>query len=145
MLATFKGATNAESTVRVRPMARKVVDSTFRKILRHTTEILIAIILLVIICIPIAFALPMWIQHILLGLPKSDLAINPIAWIGSGGVFWITIFLGGASIILGYLYISRLLPKAETPEAPSETEEPTEEEEIEDIDDDISDTEESSD
>ena len=126
-------------------MARKVVDSTFRKILKHTTEIIIAIILLIIICIPLAFALPMWIQHALLGVPKSELSINPIAWIGSGGLFWIIVILGGASIIFGQLYISRLLPKSETAEAPSDAEEPAEEEEIEETDDDFSDMEESSD
>ena len=126
-------------------MARKVVESTFRKIIRHTTEIMIAIILLIIICIPLAFTLLMWIQHVLFGVPKSELSINPVAWIGSGGLFWIIVILGGASIILGQLYISRLLPKGETAEVPSNIEEPVEEDEIEETNDDISDMEESSD
>jgi hypothetical protein len=91
-------------------MAKKAVDSTLRRILNYTAEIIIAIILLVTICIPLAFTIPMWFQHVIFDVPRTELTINPAAWFGLDGTLWITLFLGLVSSTLGYLYILKMKP-----------------------------------
>jgi len=58
----------------------------------------------------------MWVQHVLLDTPLSDLLVNPNAWFGSGGTFWITIFLGIVAIALGYVMVLKLSPGGEEAE-----------------------------
>jgi len=96
--------------------AKNAIDSTFRRILAYTYEIILSAIILVIICLPLAFTVPMWVQHVLLGTPLSGLLVNPNAWFGSGGTFWITIFLGIVALALGYVMILKLSPGGEEAE-----------------------------
>jgi hypothetical protein len=91
-------------------MAKKAVDSTLRRILNYTAEIMISIILLVTICIPLAFTIPMWFQHVLFDVPRTELAINPANWWGLDGTLWVTLLLALVSLGLGYLYIIKLNP-----------------------------------
>jgi TRAP-type C4-dicarboxylate transport system permease small subunit len=91
-------------------VARKAVDSTLRRILNYTTEIIMSIILLVIICIPLVFVIPMWFQTIAFGLPRNELALDPVRWVGTDGAFWITLLLGLVSFMISYIYILRLKP-----------------------------------
>ena len=93
--------------------AKNAIDSTFRRILAYTYEIILSAIILVIICLPLAFTVPMWVQHVLLDTPLSDLLVNPNAWFGSGGTFWITIFLGIIATALGYVMVLKLSPGGE--------------------------------
>jgi flagellar biosynthesis/type III secretory pathway M-ring protein FliF/YscJ len=69
----------------------------------------------------------MWVQHVLLDAPLSDLLVNPNAWFGSGGTFWITIFLGIVAIVLGYVMVLKLSPGGEEAEE-VDSESPEEEE-----------------
>ena len=96
--------------------AKNAIDSTFRRILAYTYEIILSAIILVIICLPLAFTVPMWVQHVLLGTPLSDLFVNPNAWFGSGGAFWITIFLAIVAFALGYVMVLKLSPGGEEAE-----------------------------
>ncbi|MHA1135573.1 MAG: hypothetical protein ACTSSE_03725 [Candidatus Thorarchaeota archaeon] len=91
-------------------MAKKAVDSTFRRILSYTAEIIISIILLVTICIPLAFTIPMWFEHVFFDVPRTELAINPANWWGLDGTLWVTLFLGLVSLTFGYLYIIKMNP-----------------------------------
>lgn len=91
-------------------MAKKAVDSTFKKILTYTTEIIGSIILLVVICIPMAAAVPSWIQHVLFGTPTSEVLINPVAFFGVDGTVLFTIGLAVVAFILGYPMTMKLLP-----------------------------------
>ena len=91
-------------------MAKKAVDSTFRRILNYTAEIIISIILLVTICIPLAFTIPMWFEHVFFDVPRTELAINPANWWGLDGTLWVTLFLGLVSLTIGYLYIIKMNP-----------------------------------
>lgn len=108
--------------------AKNAIDSTFRRILAYTYEIILSAIILVIICLPLAFVVPMWVQHVLLGTPMSDLLVNPNAWFGSGGAFWITIFLGIVAIALGYVMVLKLSPGGEEAEDADSSKAPEEEE-----------------
>jgi len=108
--------------------AKNAIDSTFRRILAYTYEIILSAIILVIICLPLAFTVPMWIQHVLLGTPLPDLLVNPNAWFGSGGAFWITIFLGIVAIALGYIMVLKLSPSGEESEVVDSSKAPEEEE-----------------
>ncbi len=108
--------------------AKNAIDSTFRKILAYTYEIILSAIILVIICLPLVFTVPMWIQHVLLDTPLSDLLVNPNAWFGSGGTFWITIFLGIVAIVLGYVMVLKLSPGGEEAEDADSSKAPEEEE-----------------
>ncbi len=91
-------------------MAKKAVDSTLKRILNYTAEIIISIILLVTICIPLAFTIPMWFQHVIFDVPRPELTINPAAWFGLDGTLWITLGLALVSVIVAYLYIIKLKP-----------------------------------
>ena len=108
--------------------AKNAIDSTFRRILAYTYEIILSAIILVIICLPLAFAVPMWAQHVLLDTPLSDLFVNPNAWFGSGGAFWMTIFLGVVAIALGYVMVLKLSPGDEEAEETDSSKAPEEEE-----------------
>ena len=123
-------------------VARKAVDSTLRRILNYTAEIIASIFLLVIICIPLAFVIPMWFQHIVLGVPRTELALDPVHFVGLGGAFWLTLLLGVVSFVIGYAFILRMKPGIVVEDEPDEedeeeeedVEEPEEEEiELEDI------------
>ncbi|MFX1438874.1 MAG: hypothetical protein ACFFFD_01410 [Promethearchaeota archaeon] len=107
--------------------ARKAVDSTLRKILVYTAEIIMSIILLAVICIPLAFGVPIWFQSVVLGASTTELVINPVAWFGAGGAFWVTLLLSLISVFIGYFYVNRLIPSA----GPDDEEEEEEEEEVE--------------
>lgn len=117
-------------------VAKKAVDSTLRKLAIYTLEITASIILLILICLPLVFTVPMWIQRVAFGTAPADLIVNPVSWFGYTGAFLITIGLAIISLILGYPYIMRLLPGAEKAEFEKPTiDEVTEEmEETEDID-----------
>ena len=91
-------------------MAKKAVDSTLKRILNYTAEIIMSIILLVTICIPLAFTIPMWFQHVIFDVPRPELSINPAAWFGLDGTLWITLGLALVSIVIAYLYIIKLKP-----------------------------------
>jgi len=95
-------------------VAKKAVESTLRKIMNYTAEIIISIFLLVIICLPLAFAVPMWLQHIVLGAPRTSLLFDPVLMFGLDGAFLITLFLGFVSFFLGYLFIARIKSGLET-------------------------------
>ncbi len=88
--------------------AKSAIDSTFRRILKYAAEIIMSIILLVIICIPLAFTIPGWFQHVLLGTPRTEMTLNLVKWFGYDGSLWVTLLLGLISFSLGYLYISRM-------------------------------------
>jgi len=91
-------------------IAKKAVDSTFRKILNYTAEIIMAIVLLIIICVPLIFAIPMWFQHVLFDVPRPDLSINPVEWFGLDGATWVTLFFGLASFSIAYFYVIKMNP-----------------------------------
>jgi len=96
--------------------AKNAIDSTFRRILAYTYEIILSAIILVIICLPLVFTVPMWLQHVLLGTSLSNLLVTPNAWFGADGTFWITIFLGIVAIVLGYVMVLKLSPGGEEAE-----------------------------
>ena len=108
--------------------ARKAVDSTLRRILIYTAEIIMSIILLIVICIPLAFGVPIWFQTVVFGASTGELVVNPIVWFGAGGAFWVTLLLSLVSIFIGYLYVYRLVPSTESVEEEEEDEEEEEEE-----------------
>ena len=115
-------------------VAKKAVDSTLRRILNYTAEIIMSIILLVLICIPLAFVIPMWLQTIGLGIPRTELALDPVQWIGADGAAFLTLFLGLVSFVLAYAYILKMKPGItgdDEPEEEDETEEDEDEEELE--------------
>ncbi|MFX0045868.1 MAG: hypothetical protein ACFE8Z_08475 [Candidatus Hermodarchaeota archaeon] len=114
--------------------ARKAVDSTFRRILIYTAEIIMSVILLVVVCVPLVFAIPTWLQTVLLGVPKPDVLLNAVTLFGQTGAFVVTLGLTGLSVLLGYLLLSRLTPKAtsDEEEVEEEVEDLEEEEEEED-------------
>ncbi|MGY5857909.1 MAG: hypothetical protein RTU63_00965 [Candidatus Thorarchaeota archaeon] len=116
-------------------MAKKAVDSTFRRILNYTAEIIISIILLVTICIPLAFTIPMWFQHVFFDVPRTELTINPVNWWGLDGTLWVTLFLGLVSLTIGYLYIIKM-----NPGVTSDDDDEEEDEEEEDSDDESEET-----
>ena len=89
-------------------VARKAVDSTLRRLLRYTGEITLSIILLVIVCLPLVFVVPMWIQQIGLGADPSQLAVNPVAWFGSAGAVIVTTILAIVSGLIGYGIVSKM-------------------------------------
>jgi len=111
-------------------VAKKAVDSTFRKILNYTAEIIASIFLLVIICIPLVFVIPMWFQHIAFGLPRDGLALDPVHWVGLDGAFWLTLLLGLVSFGIAYVFVLRMKPGTITADEPEE-EEPDEDEDFE--------------
>jgi len=69
-----------------------------------------SIVLLVVICIPLAFVVPMWLQLILLGRPRNNLALDPVRWFRLDGAVWLTLLLGLVSFVLGYFIIYKLKP-----------------------------------
>ncbi len=115
-------------------MAKKAVDSTFRKILTYTAEIVASILLLIFICLPLALAVPGWIQHVLFSTPKADLLINPALWFGADGALVVIVALAILGLILGYPATMKLITReGEEKEEPVEAED-TKEEEAADVD-----------
>lgn len=89
--------------------AKKAIDSTVKRILVYTAEIIMSVVLLVIICLPLAFVVPMWIQRIVLGVPASNLAVNPVSWFGLMGAVVITCLLAIAGALVAIVYTQRFL------------------------------------
>ncbi|UCE09174.1 MAG: hypothetical protein JSW61_09340 [Candidatus Thorarchaeota archaeon] len=111
--------------------ARRAVDSTLRKLLTYTAEIIMSIILLVIVCLPLVFTIPMWIQHVVFATPRSGFLLDPVALFGGDGALVVTIALALVSLILGYPYLMKMLPStAEEEELVEEEAENEEEEEV---------------
>jgi TRAP-type C4-dicarboxylate transport system permease small subunit len=111
-------------------VAKRAVDSTLRRILNYTAEIIMSIILLIIICIPLVFVIPMWFEAVVLGAPRAELALDPVHWFGFDGASWLTFFLVLVSFGIGYFYILKLKPGVVTEEVEEEIE-TDEDEEIE--------------
>jgi len=86
-------------------LAKRAVDSTLKKILLHAGEIVASIILLVIICLPLVFVIPMWLQEFGLETPVSGLLVNPVVWFGIAGAIVVTMTIAIASGVLGYGYV----------------------------------------
>jgi len=113
-------------------MAKKAVDSTLKRILNYTAEIIMSIILLVTICIPLAFTIPMWFQHVIFGVPRPELTINPAAWFGLDGTLWITLGLALVSVFIAYLYILKLKPGVTSDSVKDDSDEEVEENDLAD-------------
>lgn len=113
-------------------VAKKAVDSVLKRILIYTAEIIASIILLVIICLPMVFLIPMWLQTVLFHTSVGDLVGNPIVLFGSAGSFGITVGLGIVTFVLGYPYLLKLIPgpsrEEESEEIDTTLDEPSEEE-----------------
>ncbi|MFW9800166.1 MAG: hypothetical protein ACFFD9_07015 [Candidatus Thorarchaeota archaeon] len=103
--------------------ARKAVDSTLRRILIYTAEIIMSVVLLIVICLPLVFSIPMWLQTVALGVSRSELFLDPVAMLGTSGALLVTLLLSGLSVVVGYLYVSRLAPSATSDEEVAEEEE----------------------
>jgi len=118
-------------------VAKKAVDSTLRRILNYTAEIIMSIILLVLICIPLVFVIPMWFQHVVLGISRTELALDPVVWFGLDGAFWLTLLLSLASFFIAYVYLLKMKPgvsgEAEPEPAEEEDEEEPSEDDIEEV------------
>ena len=112
-------------------VAKKAVDSTLRRILSYTAEIIMSIILLVLICIPLAFVIPMWFQTIGLGVPRNELSLDPVHWIGADGTVWLILILSLVSFVLAYAYILKMKPGIVGGDEPKEEDEPEDDEEEE--------------
>ena len=129
---TLKGADiSACNGARKLSIAKKAVDSTVKKILVYTAEIIASFILLVIICIPLVFTIPMWVQKVFLGSPTSDYLINPVVWFGVGGAVGATILLAIPSLIFGYLTVMKMTATESDDEDESDDADETEDEEPE--------------
>ena len=99
-------------------IAKKAVDSTLKRILIYTGEIIASIILLIVICLPLVFSVPMWIQRVLFDTPVSELVVNPLAWFGSAGFVLVIAGLAVISMIIGYPFVMKMIPgKSPEPEA----------------------------
>ncbi|NWF97238.1 MAG: hypothetical protein HXY34_13960 [Candidatus Thorarchaeota archaeon] len=113
-------------------VARKAVESTLKRILRYTAEITLSIVLLVMVCLPLVFVVPMWIQQFGLGTSPSSLLVNPVAWFGTAGAVVITVLLTILSVVLGYATLSKMSAppggaRAEIVEGERPSSEPSEE------------------
>ncbi|MDF1540939.1 MAG: hypothetical protein P1Q69_18730 [Candidatus Thorarchaeota archaeon] len=125
--------------------ARKAVDSTLKRILVYTAEIIASIILLVVICLPLAFTIPMWIQRVALGTSIADLWVNPAIWFGATGALIVTILLAVVSLFFGYPYVMKLIPsvpKGEMTIPEDEVDDEPDEEVLEVVDDETEEDEE---
>jgi hypothetical protein len=71
----------------------------------------------------------MWVQAVVFDVPSSNLLVNPVAWFGAFTTLVITIGLGILSMIFGYLFLYRIIPKTESKKVFKV--EPTEEDESE--------------
>ncbi len=127
-------------------VAKKAVDSTIRRILNYTAEIFLSIILLVLICIPLAFVIPMWFQVVVLGTPRAAVALDPVRWFGIDGSFWFTLLLSLVSFFVAYVFLLKLKPgvSAAEPLSVEEEDEPSEDEpeEIEEEEEEVEEEEE---
>jgi hypothetical protein len=118
-------------------VAKKAVDSTIRRILVYTVEIFAAIILLVLVCLPLVFAIPIWFQWVFFGTTGGDLLLNPITLFGAGGAVWVTAFLGLVSMIFAYPYLMKIASSGDTEETVEEEEEEEAEEEDEEAEQEV--------
>ena len=129
-------------------IAKKAVDSTIKRILVYTAEIVAAFILLVIICIPLIFTIPMWIQNVVFGSTSAEYLINPVAWFGMAGAVGITLLLAIPSLVLGYITVAKMGTGVdsdddeETPEADQPEIDESEEEDSESTENEIAEPEE---
>ncbi len=83
-------------------IAKKAVDSTIKRLLIHTAEILLSIVILIEICLPILFVAPMWIEQIVFGTPTESTIYNPVAWFGLNATLTIVLALTLVSLLMGY-------------------------------------------
>ncbi len=60
--------------------------------------------------IPLLFVIPMWFQFVVLGAPRTGLALDPLVWFGLDGAFWLTLLLGFISFVVAYVYILKMKP-----------------------------------
>ena len=116
-------------------LAKKAVDSTLKRIFNYTAEIIMSIILLIIICVPLVFAIPMWFQNVLFGVARPNLSVNPVLWFGLDGAVWITLLLVFVSFAISYVYILKMKPGQTSEVEESDSEETMDELEAEDIED----------
>jgi hypothetical protein len=93
--------------------AKKSADGAGKRIVLDVADVLTSIVLLVMICVPLAFVIPMWIQYVLLRTPASSLELNPIVGFGFLGALGATLALAAASVLIGYVFLMRMKPKAE--------------------------------
>ncbi len=108
--------------------ARRAIDSTLKKVLTYTAEIIASIILLVIVCLPMAFAIPVWFQSTLFETSPSNMVLNPLVMFGPETTVWITIVLAIVSLVLQYPFLTRLLSAGPGTEEPTGADESTTEE-----------------
>lgn len=87
-------------------MAKKAVDSTIKRILIHTAEIMLSIVLLIEIFLPVIFVAPVWIEQVVFGTPSGSAIFNPIAWFGVNGTIVVLLALALVSMLIGYGSIS---------------------------------------
>ncbi len=52
----------------------------------------------------------MWFQFVVLGLPRTGLALDPLVWFGLDGAFGLTVLLGLISFVVAYVYILKMKP-----------------------------------
>ncbi len=100
-------------------MAKEAVSSTLKRILIYTAEIIASVFLLIVICIPLTFAIPGWLQHVVFGVPKSDIWINPVALFGADLTVLIIVIMAIISILLCYPLVMKLIPSSEPGEPKS--------------------------
>jgi len=96
--------------------AKNLVGSAAKRIFTYVAEIIMSAVLLVVICLPLAFAIPMWIQYIIFRVPAASLALNPVSWFGFFGTLAIMVLLAAASVIVGYMYVIAVKPKTRSAE-----------------------------
>ncbi|NHJ13298.1 MAG: hypothetical protein EAX95_06450 [Candidatus Thorarchaeota archaeon] len=112
-------------------VAKKAVESTARRVLVYTAEIIMSIILLIILCLPLAFMIPMWVQIVALGTPRASVFLDPVVLFGTGAAFAITFALCILSVLIGYFYLQKLTPASDVEDEVEEVEAEEEELEIE--------------
>ncbi len=105
-------------------IAKKAVDSTIKRILIHTAEIVFSIVLLIEISLPVIFAAPVWMEQVVLGIPYESAIYKPIAWFGVNFTIVIILALTIFSLALGYTSVSVMYgsktKKKTTEKTPSE-------------------------
>ncbi|RDE13939.1 MAG: hypothetical protein C4K47_05040 [Candidatus Thorarchaeota archaeon] len=90
---------------------KKSAAGTGSRVVTELADIIMSIVLLLIICLPLVFVVPMWIQYTLLRVPASNLALNPLSLFGYLGAVAVMLGLSAASILIGYVYVIKTKPK----------------------------------
>ncbi|MBD3406429.1 MAG: hypothetical protein GF411_09985 [Candidatus Lokiarchaeota archaeon] len=89
-------------------IAKKAVDSTVKRILLHMAEIIASIGILILICLPLLFAIPQWFQLVLFYSPSLDLLVNPVAWLNASGAIMAIVALAFVGLIFVYPIITKI-------------------------------------